>query len=306
MISNERSHAGARPLAWPRLPRLGRAPSMLPAAPSLRAPETLLGDRIRPEMTVLGAGAADRLLHAADRADDRSDGRGDRRRSPAEDDRRPDPRARRAGSWTDRGRRLHQRDLGLEARPGTSTSPSSSTCSTRSATASGSSSSCSTPCAREAGYPPRTKGHVPARRSTRSWLSQNDGFRPSGTCASAPRLRFSRSPDRARLRQRRGREEEREHQRLDPPTRFPMTRRTVRPRSSFRLPPRDPGSPRRAARPGHLLHRGRRPGDRRGRGAAVASRFFAVGTVVPWAKAGVGAAATQACANTSFEPNGSS
>ena len=39
-------------------------------------------------------------------------------------------------------------------------------------------------------------------------------------------------------------------------------------------------------------------------GAAIASRFFAVGTVVPWAKAGVGAVATQASANTSFGPNG--
>jgi uncharacterized Ntn-hydrolase superfamily protein len=35
-------------------------------------------------------------------------------------------------------------------------------------------------------------------------------------------------------------------------------------------------------------------------GVAVASRFFAVGSVVPWAKAGVGAVATQAYANTSF------
>ncbi len=35
-------------------------------------------------------------------------------------------------------------------------------------------------------------------------------------------------------------------------------------------------------------------------GVAVASRFFAVGTVVPWAKAGVGAVATQSFANTSF------
>ena len=35
-------------------------------------------------------------------------------------------------------------------------------------------------------------------------------------------------------------------------------------------------------------------------GVAVASKFFAVGTVVPWAKAGVGAVATQAYANTSF------
>jgi uncharacterized Ntn-hydrolase superfamily protein len=39
-------------------------------------------------------------------------------------------------------------------------------------------------------------------------------------------------------------------------------------------------------------------------GVAVASRFFAVGTVVPWARAGVGAVATQASANTSFGPSG--
>lgn len=35
-------------------------------------------------------------------------------------------------------------------------------------------------------------------------------------------------------------------------------------------------------------------------GIAVASRFFAVGSVVPWAKAGVGAVATQSYANTTF------
>lgn len=35
-------------------------------------------------------------------------------------------------------------------------------------------------------------------------------------------------------------------------------------------------------------------------GIAVASRFFAVGNVVPWARAGVGAVATQSFANTSF------
>ncbi|NNF07397.1 MAG: DUF1028 domain-containing protein [Candidatus Eisenbacteria bacterium] len=39
-------------------------------------------------------------------------------------------------------------------------------------------------------------------------------------------------------------------------------------------------------------------------GVAVASRFLAVGSVVPWAKAGVGAVATQAFANTSFGPDG--
>ena len=39
-------------------------------------------------------------------------------------------------------------------------------------------------------------------------------------------------------------------------------------------------------------------------GVAVASRFFAVGTVVPFAKAGVGAVATQSFANTTYGPRG--
>ncbi len=39
-------------------------------------------------------------------------------------------------------------------------------------------------------------------------------------------------------------------------------------------------------------------------GVAVASRFFAVGSVVPWARAGAGAVATQAYANTGFGPRG--
>lgn len=39
-------------------------------------------------------------------------------------------------------------------------------------------------------------------------------------------------------------------------------------------------------------------------GVAVESKFFAVGSVVPWAKAGVGAIATQAAANTTFGPHG--
>ena len=38
-------------------------------------------------------------------------------------------------------------------------------------------------------------------------------------------------------------------------------------------------------------------------GVAVASRFLAVGSVVPWARAGVGAIATQAAANTTFGPH---
>jgi uncharacterized Ntn-hydrolase superfamily protein len=39
-------------------------------------------------------------------------------------------------------------------------------------------------------------------------------------------------------------------------------------------------------------------------GVAVASRFFAVGAVVPFAKAGVGAVATQSFANTTYGPRG--
>src|SRR5438128_7095924 len=39
-------------------------------------------------------------------------------------------------------------------------------------------------------------------------------------------------------------------------------------------------------------------------GIAVQSKFLAVGAVVPWAKAGVGAIATQSWANTSYGPRG--
>jgi uncharacterized Ntn-hydrolase superfamily protein len=39
-------------------------------------------------------------------------------------------------------------------------------------------------------------------------------------------------------------------------------------------------------------------------GIAVESKFLAVGAVVPWAKAGVGAIATQSWANTSYGPHG--
>ena len=39
-------------------------------------------------------------------------------------------------------------------------------------------------------------------------------------------------------------------------------------------------------------------------GIAVASKFLAVGSVVPWAQAGAGAVATQASANVSFGPRG--
>lgn len=39
-------------------------------------------------------------------------------------------------------------------------------------------------------------------------------------------------------------------------------------------------------------------------GVAVQSKFFAVGSVVPWAEAGVGAIATQSWANTTYGPQG--
>jgi uncharacterized Ntn-hydrolase superfamily protein len=39
-------------------------------------------------------------------------------------------------------------------------------------------------------------------------------------------------------------------------------------------------------------------------GVAVQSRFLAVGSIVPWARAGVGAVATQAQANYNYGPRG--
>ncbi len=39
-------------------------------------------------------------------------------------------------------------------------------------------------------------------------------------------------------------------------------------------------------------------------GVAVQSHFFSVGSVVPWAEAGVGAVATQAFANVDYGPEG--
>jgi uncharacterized Ntn-hydrolase superfamily protein len=44
--------------------------------------------------------------------------------------------------------------------------------------------------------------------------------------------------------------------------------------------------------------------DAREWGVATQSKFLAVGSIVPWAKAGVGAIATQAHANTSYGPGG--
>ena len=39
-------------------------------------------------------------------------------------------------------------------------------------------------------------------------------------------------------------------------------------------------------------------------GVAVQSKFLAVGSIVPWARAGVGAVATQAMANFNYGPRG--
>jgi uncharacterized Ntn-hydrolase superfamily protein len=44
--------------------------------------------------------------------------------------------------------------------------------------------------------------------------------------------------------------------------------------------------------------------DKQEWGVGVASKFLAVGAVVPWAKAGVGAIATQSLANTTYGPKG--
>ena len=50
-----------------------------------------------------------------------------------------------------------------------------------------------------------------------------------------------------------------------------------------------------------IVARDRTTGDL---GVAVQSRFLAVGSVVPWARAGVGAIATQSYANVGFGPDG--
>lgn len=44
--------------------------------------------------------------------------------------------------------------------------------------------------------------------------------------------------------------------------------------------------------------------DKKEWGVAVASKYLAVGAAVPWAKAGVGAVATQAAVNTTYGPGG--
>src|SRR5512144_2961502 len=50
-----------------------------------------------------------------------------------------------------------------------------------------------------------------------------------------------------------------------------------------------------------IVARDRQNGDL---GVAVASKFLAVGAVVPWARAGAGALATQARANIGYGPRG--
>ena len=44
--------------------------------------------------------------------------------------------------------------------------------------------------------------------------------------------------------------------------------------------------------------------DRKEWGVGVASKYLAVGAVVPWAKAGVGAVATQSSVNPTYGPRG--
>ena len=62
-----------------------------------------------------------------------------------------------------------------------------------------------------------------------------------------------------------------------------------------------PGSPREPVATFSIVGRDPATGEL---GVAVASRFFAVGTVVPWARAGAGAVATQSFANTTYGPRG--
>jgi uncharacterized Ntn-hydrolase superfamily protein len=66
------------------------------------------------------------------------------------------------------------------------------------------------------------------------------------------------------------------------------------------------GEPDRAVPPGvvatfSIVARDAKTGDL---GVAVQSKFFGVGSVVPWAQAGVGAIATQSFANTTYGPKG--
>jgi uncharacterized Ntn-hydrolase superfamily protein len=72
-------------------------------------------------------------------------------------------------------------------------------------------------------------------------------------------------------------------------------------RQSLSLPPRIPGQPDRFVSTFSIVGYDPATGDL---GIAVESKFLAVGAVVPWARAGVGAVATQSWANTSYGPRG--
>lgn len=67
------------------------------------------------------------------------------------------------------------------------------------------------------------------------------------------------------------------------------------------LPPRVPLQPDRMVSTFSIVGFDPTTGDL---GVAVESKFLGVGAVVPWAKAGVGAIATQSWANTTYGPNG--
>ncbi|HEU5369971.1 MAG TPA: DUF1028 domain-containing protein, partial [Ktedonobacterales bacterium] len=75
--------------------------------------------------------------------------------------------------------------------------------------------------------------------------------------------------------------------------------------SSFKrlasLPPHIPAHPDRCVSTFSIVAYDPNTGDL---GIAVESKFLAVGAVVPWAKAGVGAVATQSWANTTYGPEG--
>lgn len=67
------------------------------------------------------------------------------------------------------------------------------------------------------------------------------------------------------------------------------------------LPPRIPSQPDRCVSTFSIVAFDPNTGDL---GIAVESKFLGVGAVVPWAKAGVGAVATQSWANTTYGPKG--
>ncbi len=67
------------------------------------------------------------------------------------------------------------------------------------------------------------------------------------------------------------------------------------------LPPRVPARPERLVSTFSIVACDPTTGDL---GIAVESKFLAVGAVVPWAKAGIGAIATQSWANTTYGPQG--